>query len=289
MANMKKHGLKRLLAFLLLAVCLCGVFPSQAFAASVGQKASSWLGDEYVGSDGRHYTSPAPYTYLAYQKDGTVDVHTSSGGTDYRHYMLTDSDGVTHPVFCVESGIPYHTSDNTYTSESGKDSGYLNLLPSDSRRGIILTSIYGWKPGAALPVSGINEDDYKMATQIILWEYQQQLRSDPYSRHGNGHASGDQYFSVIAGRPAERAYDWILHKVASHDTVPSFTASAKKDAPVLELEWDTRAKVYTLTVTDTNNLRIDLETLSGSGVTVKRSGNQYTFTSRQMIMDPVTL
>ena len=288
MANMKKHGLKRLLAFLLLAVCLCGVFPSQAFAASVGQKASSWLGDAYVGSDGRHYTSPAPYTYLAYQKDGTVDVHTSSGGTDYRHYMLTDSDGVTHPVFCVESGIPYHTSDNTYTSESRKNSGYLILLPSDSRRGIILTTIYGWKPGASLPVPGINEDDYKMATQIILWEYQQQLRSDPYSRHGNGHASADQYFSVVAGRPAERAYDWILRKVASHDTVPSFTASAKKDAPVLELEWDTRAKVYTLTVTDTNNLKIDLETLSGSGVTVKRSGNQYTFTSRQMIMDPVT-
>ncbi len=288
MANMKKHGLRRLLAFLLLAVCLCGVFPSQAFAASVGQKASSWLGGAYVGSDGRHYTSPAPYTYLAYQKDGTVDVHTSSGGTDYRHYMLTDSDGVTHPVFCVESGIPYHTSDNTYTSESGKNSGYLNLLPSDSRRGIILTSIYGWKPGASLPVSGINEDDYKMATQIILWEYQQQLRSDPYSRHGNGHASADQYFSVIAGRPAERAYDWILRKVASHDTVPSFTASAEKNAPVLELEWDTRAKVYTLTVTDTNNLKIDLETLSGSDVTVKRSGNQYTFTSRQMLMDPVT-
>lgn len=149
MADLKKRGLKRLLAFLLLAVCLCGVFPSQAFAASVGQKASSWLGDEYVGADGRHYTSPAPYTYLAYQTDGTVDVRTSSGGTAYRHYMLTDSDGVTHPVFCVESGIPYHTSDNTYTSESGKNSGYLNLLPSASRRGITLTTIYGWKPGVS--------------------------------------------------------------------------------------------------------------------------------------------
>ena len=58
MVNMKKHGLKRLLALLLCAVCLCGVFPSQAFAASVGQKASSWLGDQYVGSDGRHYYAP---------------------------------------------------------------------------------------------------------------------------------------------------------------------------------------------------------------------------------------
>ena len=287
MVNMKKHGLKRLLALLLCAVCLCGVFPSQAFAASVGQKASSWLGDQYVGSDGRHYYAPAPYTYLVYNSDGTMDVRTSSGGSAYRHYMLTDSGGVSHHVYCVESGIAYNTSDNTYTSESGTNSNYLNLLPSEARRGITLTTIYGWKPGASLPVSGINEDDYKMATQIILWEYQQQLRSDPYSRHGNGQANADQYFSVIAGRPAEKAYNWILSQVASHSTVPSFTSTKKSEAPELELKWDTEKKVYTLTVTDTNNLKIDLETLKGSGVSVTRSGNKYTFTSKNMIMDPV--
>ena len=202
--NVHRHGLKRLLAFLLCAVCVFGLIPTQAFAMSPGQKASSWLGDQYVGSDGQHYYSPAPYTYLVYNSDGTMDVRTSSGGSAYRHYMLTVSDGTSHQVYCVESGIPYNTSDNTYTSESGTNSQYLNLLPSEARRGITLTAIYGWKPGASLPVSGINEDDYKMATQIILWEYQQQLRSDPYSRHGNGHASADQYYSVIAGRPAEK-------------------------------------------------------------------------------------
>ena len=287
MVNMKKHGLKRLLALLLCAVCLCGVFPSQAFAASVGQKASSWLGDQYVGSDGQHYYSPAPYTYLVYNSDGTMDVRTSSGGSAYRHYMLTASDGSSQQVYCVESGIAYNTSDNTYTSESGTNSNYLNLLPSGARRGITLTAIYGWKPGASLPVSGINEDDYKMATQIILWEYQQQLRSDPYSRHGNGQANADQYFSVIAGRPAEKAYNWILSQVASHSTVPSFTSTKKSEAPELELKWDAEKKVYTLTVTDTNNLKIDLETLKGSGVSVTRSGNKYTFTSKNMIMDPV--
>ena len=288
MVNMKKHGLKRLLALLLCAVCLCGVFPSQAFAASVGQKASSWLGGQYVGSDGQHYYSPAPYTYLVYNSDGTMDVRTSSGGSAYRHYMLTASDGSSQQVYCVESGIAYNTSDNTYTSESGTNSNYLNLLPSEARRGITLTAIYGWKPGASLPVSGINEDDYKMATQIILWEYQQQLRSDPYSRHGNGHADANQYFSVIAGRPAEKAYNWILSQVASHSTVPSFTSTKKSEAPELELKWDTEKKIYTLTVTDTNNLKIDLETLKGSGVSVTRSGNKYTFTSKNMIMDPVT-
>ena len=288
MVNMKKYGLKRLLAFLLCAVCVFGLIPTQAFAFSPGQKASSWLGDQYVGSDGQHYYAPAPYTYLVYNSDGTMDVRSSSGGNAYRHYMLTASDGSSQQVYCVESGIAYNTSDNTYTSESGTNSNYLNLLPAEARRGITLTAIYGWKPGASLPVSGINEDDYKMATQIILWEYQQQLRSDPYSRHGNGHADANQYFSVIAGRPAEKAYNWILSQVASHSTVPSFTSTKKSEAPELELKWDTEKKVYTLTVTDTNNLKIDLETVKGSGVSITRSGNKYTFTSKNMIMNPVT-
>lgn len=283
----RRRGFRKLLAFLLCMASILGLLPAQAFAMSVGQTASSWLGDQYVGSDGNHYRAPAPYTYLAYHADGTIDVHTSSGGNAYRHYMLTDSDGISHQVYCVESGIPYHTSENTYVSESGTNSQYLNLLPAEARRGITLTAIYGWKPGASLPVSGINEDDYKMATQIILWEYQQQLRSDPYSRHGNGHADADQYFSVIAGRPAEKAYDWILAQVASHSTVPSFTSSKKSEAPELELKWDVEKKLYTLTVTDTNNLKIDLEALKGSGVSVTRNGNEYTFTSRQMMMDPV--
>lgn len=50
---------------------------------------------------------------------------------------------------------------------------------------------------------------------------------------------------------------------------------------MLELKWDVEKKVYTLTVTDTNNLKIDLEKLSGSGVSVTRSGNKYTFTSKK--------
>ncbi len=286
--NTHRHGFHRLVALLLCAVCVLGLLPAQAFAMSPGETASSWLGDYYKGSDGQHYNAPAPYTYLVYQSDGSMDVRTSSGGNPYKHYMLTTSDGSSHQVYCVESGIPYNTSDNSYTSESGKNSHYLELLPSTARKGITLTTIYGWKPGAALPVSGINEDDYKIATQIILWEYQQQLRTDPYRRHGNGHAKADQYFSVIAGRPAEKAYNWILSQVASHSTVPSFTSASKDKAPVLELKWDVEKKVYTLTVTDTNNLKIDLEKLSGSGVSVTRSGNKYTFTSKKMIMDPVS-
>ena len=119
-----RGGLKRLLAALLCAVCVFGLIPTQAFAMSVGQKASSWPGDQYLGSDGQHYYAPAPYTFLVYNSDSTVDVRTNSGGSAYRHYMLTDLDGISHQVYCVESGIAYNTSENTYTSESGTNSNY---------------------------------------------------------------------------------------------------------------------------------------------------------------------
>ena len=286
--NTHRRVLHRIVAFLLCAVCVFGLIPTQAFAMSPGQKASSWMGDYYVGSDGNGYYSPAPTIFMVYHADGTTEFLSSSGGHRYKHYMMTDSDGVTHSVYCVESGIPYEASDNGYTSESGKNSTYLNLLPSAARRGITLTTIYGWKPGATLPISEINADDYKMATQVILWEYQQQLRTDPYSRHGNGQTPADQFYNIIAGRPAEKAYNWILSQVASHSTVPSFTSTKKSEAPELELKWDTEKKIYTLTVTDTNNLKIDLEMLKGSGVSVTRSGNKYTFTSKRMMMDPVS-
>ena len=132
--NKHRRGLHRLVAFLLCAVCLFGLIPAQAFAMEPGQKASSWLGDQYVGSDGQHYYAPAPYTYLVYNSNGTMDVRTSSGGNAYRHYMLTLSDGTSQQVYCVESGIPYNTSDNSYTSESGTNSQYLNLLPAEATR-----------------------------------------------------------------------------------------------------------------------------------------------------------
>ena len=45
-----RHGLKRLLAFLLSTLCLLGLLPMSAFAMEPGQTASSWLGDQYVGS-----------------------------------------------------------------------------------------------------------------------------------------------------------------------------------------------------------------------------------------------
>ena len=63
--------------------------------------AGHWLCSRYA----RRTVEALPYTYLVYNSDGTMDVRTSSGGSAYRHYMLTVSDGTSHQVYCVESGI----------------------------------------------------------------------------------------------------------------------------------------------------------------------------------------
>ena len=93
----------------------------------------------------------------------------------------------------------------------------------------------------------------------------------------------------MQGRPAEQVYYWILEQIASHSTIPSFAGATAESAPVHELKWDSNAKVYTLTLTDANNLNIDLEALTASGISVTRSGNSYTFTSKEMLESPVAL
>ena len=50
-----RRGLSRLVAILLCALCVIGLFPMSAFALEPGTKASSWMGDQYLASDGDTY------------------------------------------------------------------------------------------------------------------------------------------------------------------------------------------------------------------------------------------
>ena len=279
------HGLKKLVAVLFSLLFLITLFPISAFAWPVdGSPASSWYGDSVIGSDGAGYYTPAPWSYMRYNGDGTTSYGSWKGGQIYQHFVLADASSVSRWVYCVEGGVNFDSSAGGYSPGSG----YMNLLPQSAQYGIMIASLYGWQPGAALPIGGINENDWYMATQVIIWEYQQQLRSDPHSRHDNGPVGANQFYGILAGRPAEQAYNWILGQIARHSTLPSFTGSSAGSAPVHELKWDTVDKVYRLTLTDTNTLNIDFEKLSGGGITVSRSGNQYIFTSTKMIMTPET-
>ena len=283
----KKNG-RRLLAAILCLVMAVMALPMSAFAwtSEEGVSCTSSFGDYYVGSDGGYYRSKSSYSFIVYDSDGNTSVRTISAGNAKRKYLMTDISG-THQVYCVESGIDFNTG-NSYVSKNGKNSSYFRKLPTEAQFGVMMALMYGWHEGKSSPVAGTNKDDYAFATQTIIWEYQQQLRTSPSDLHSANGIDADTYCYSLKGRPAEKCYDWILSQMASHYTIPSFAARNQSKADTYTLKYNPDRQNYSLTLTDTNNTLANLS-LSASGIKVSRSGNQYTFTSDKMIISPITV
>lgn len=287
MKHFVKTNAKRIAAAILCAVMCIAALPFSAFAftAEEGKTVNAYYGAKYIGSDGEKYHSPATYQYITYDSGGNVSLHSKKAGGARSKLMIKDSSGA-RQVLCIESGVDYNAN-GTYTSESGKNNSYFQNLPAAVQYGLMLTSAYGWHPGKTAPVSGTNEDDFAIATQVILWEYQQQLRTSPTTLTANSYGiPADTYYKGIKDRPAEKCYDWLLSQMKSHATVPSFASHRSGSAEVYTLKYNQAADNYSLTLTDTNNTLADIK-FSASGITVSRSGNQYTFTSKKMIESAV--
>ena len=288
MKNMFKKNGRRILSAALCLLMVVTALPLSAFAWSSeeGVSCTSSFGDYYVSSDGSYYHSNSTMTTLFYNDDGSTYVSSYSAGNARRKYLLTDSSG-SHQVYCVESGVDFSTG-NSYVSKNGNNSSYFRNLPMDAQFGIMMALMYGWHEGKSSPVAGTNADDYAYATQTIIWEYQQQLRTSPSNLQSNHGIAADMYYSSIKGRPAEKCYNWILAQMANHYTIPSFASRSQSGANTYTLKYNPDTQKYSLAIEDTNNTLADLK-FSANGITVTRNGNKYTFTSDKMITSPVTV
>ena len=289
MKNNTKFKGKRIIAVLLCAVmCIMSLpFSAFAFTAEEGKTVDAYYGGKYVGSDGEKYYSSPSYQYIVYDADGNVSLHSKNAGNARTKLMIKDGSG-SRQIMCIESGIDYNAG-GTYNSESGYNSSYFQNLPTTVQYGIMVTSVYGWRPGKTAPIDGTNEDDFSMATQTILWEYQQQLRTSPTAIGANSYGiPADTYYQCIKGRPAEKCYNWLLSQMKTHATIPSFASNKSSSATTYTLKYNRAADNYSLTLTDTNNILSDIK-FSANGITVSRSGNKYTFTSKKMIENAVSI
>ena len=154
----------RLLSALLAVLMVVAMLPTTAFAwsAEEGTKCTSTYGDLYLGSDGDNYYSKAGNT-LFYNDDGSFYVSYHNGGVARYKYLMIDSNGTSHHVYCIESGVSYNYSD-TYNGSSGKNSRYFQNLPIASQYGIMMALMYGWHDNMSSPVAGTNVDDFIYAT-----------------------------------------------------------------------------------------------------------------------------
>ena len=278
----------RLLSAFLAVLMVVAMLPVTAFAwtAEEGTKCTSTYGDLYLGSDGNNYYSKVGNT-LFYNDDGSFYVSYHNGGVARYKYLMIDSNGTSHHVYCIESGVSYNYSD-TYNGSSGKNSKYFQNLPVTAQYGIMMALMYGWHDGAASPISGTNVDDFIYATQCIIWEYQQQIRTSPTSLASANGVEADLFYATLKDRTAEKCYNWILEQMSKHYVVPSFSSRNQSNAQTYTMKYDQANDNYSITLTDTNNTLADIN-FSASGITVTRSGNQYTFTSKNMISNAVMI
>lgn len=298
-----KHILKKLMAVFLTALTVFGSLGSDVYAAftsGTGEYCESYIGSYYVGSDGYYYsfgeTTPGEshYEYIMYDDDMNVtysytDIPIDITSTEHarQKWMMKDADGNVRQAYCIEVGVDFGEASmgNGYVSENAENSEYFNGLSYVTQYNIMLATLYGYAPGKQSPVAGTNIDDYAFATQIIIWEFQQGLRTNATSRHDNAWGvPADMQYLALKGRPAEKCYNWILNQMANHGTGPSFTKTLPSTASTYTLKYDSASKTYKLTLTDSNNTLKDIKFEESTGITVTRSGNKYTFTSKSQIL-----
>ena len=225
-----------------------------------------------VGSDGEYYRSKATYSFIVYDSKGNITVQSINAGNAKRKYLMTDNSG-THQVYCVESGVDFNTG-NSHVSKSGKNSSYFQNLPTDAQFGIMMALMYGWHEGKSSLVAGTNVDDYAFATQTIIWEYQQQLRTNPSNRQSANGIDGGHLLLFPERQTRREVLQLDFVADVKHYTIPSFAARSQSNADTYTpTQSDT--KKYSLTLEDTNNTLSDIK-FSASGISVTRSGNKYT-------------
>lgn len=282
---MVKNKFKKLAGLLLAAVMALAALPIQTLASEWGKGDSVYaamLGD-YVGSDGKSYGDKRNYTFIYYKSDGSVATSTRYASTHAK--LGISKNGIKQQAICIEAGVAYNTG-SSYVGEDNSNT-YLRNLPRDVQQSLKYALLCGFNSDTkSSPVSGTNLDDFSFATQIIVWEIQQQLRTG----YNKGDLSANKwgtpakvYYEQLKGRPAEKCYEYILGKMKAYSVVPSFTGRAKVTAPTHTLKYNSSTKKYSITLADENNSGMPASAFNISSVTVTKSGNKYTFTTSSKI------
>ncbi len=280
-----KNKFKKLTGLFLAAVITLVALPIQTLASEwgVGNNVYAAMLGNYIGSDGGTYGDKRNYTYIYYKADG--DVATATRVKSNHAKLGVSKNGVTQQAICIEAGVSYSTG-SSYVGKDTSDRYMQNLPPNVSIR-LKFALLCGFNSDVKKsPVANTNLDDFSFATQIIVWEIQQQLRT--------GYNKGDLkankwgtpatvYYEQLKGRPAEKCYEYILNKMKAYSIVPSFTDTNKAYAPTHTMKYNSSTKKYSITLPDNNKSNMPASAFNIPGVTVTKSGYDYTFSTTSKI------
>ena len=284
---MFKNKFKKLTGLFLAAVMTLVALPIQTLASDwgVGDNVYAAMLGNYIGSDGKPYADKYNYDYIYYKSDGSVGVATRYASTHAK--LGISKNGVTQQAICIEAGVSYSTG----SSYVGKDTSdkYMQNLPDNVSVRLKFDLLCGFNSSVTKsPVANTNLDDFSFATQIISWEIQQGLRtgygkSDLAVNSKIPNTPKTAYYDQLKGRPAEKCYEYILNKMKAYSIVPSFTVTNKAKAPTHTMEYNSSTKKYSITLPDSNKSNMPASAFNIPGVTVTKSGYDYTFSTTSKI------
>ena len=282
-----KNKFKKLTSLLLASIMMLVALPIQTLAAEWGKGDTVYaamIGD-FVGSDGKTYADKYNYDYIYYKSDGSIGKATRYASTHAK--LGVSKNGIVQPAICIEAGVAYNTG-SSYVGE-GNNNTYLRNLPRDIQQMLKYVLLCGFNSDTkSSPVANTNLDDFWFATQVVSWEIQQGLRtgygkSDLAVNSSIPKTPKTAYYDQLKGRPAEKCYEYILNKMKAYSIVPSFTNEMKSKAPTYTMEYNSSTKKYSITLPDNNKSNMPASAFNISGVTVTKSGYDYTFSTTSKI------
>ena len=282
---MFKNKFKKLTGLFLAAIMTLVALPIQTLASEwgVGDNVYAAMLGNYIGSDNGTYGDKRNYTFIYYKADG--DVATATRVKSNHAKLGVSKNSVTQQAICIEAGVSYSTG-SSYVGKESSDA-YMQLLPWDIQKMVKYALLCGFNSDVKKsPVTNTNLDDFSFATQIIVWEIQQQLRTG----YNKGDLKANQwgtpatvYYEQLKGRPAEKCYEYILNKMKAYSIIPSFVNDAKSKAPTHTMEYNSSTKKYSITLPDNNKSNMPASAFNIPGVTVTKSGYDYTFSTTSKI------
>lgn len=291
---------QRMIYGILVLLVLSGIFPGTAFAAwQHGDQGTADFTKVLVGKDKKAYYINENIRTIFYGKDGSSKIKPGNGRNKVRWSYLSIHDktaGTSRYGYCIEFGAGFSHRANYMARDPAKKRTLFQNLPKDAQKIIATILCYGRDGSKKVPVAGANDADYYFATQVLIWEAQQGLRT---IRETNGKSKGTRLtaahnmpakhmYGFLKGRPAEACYNWILKRVNDHLTVHSFASETKASAPVYTMSYDEDQRKWLLTLTDTNGKANGLK-CADPQITVSRSNNKYTLAASQEIQSPLLL
>ena len=261
MYKLRKHVLcRRFFTGVLILLIVWSCFPVKSFGTvewRPGTKVYFSQGPILKGSDtsGKgnrcFYHDPSKYTNRWPNSTGTAWLKENcySLSSPIHSYKISLVGGGTGKIaYCLEQNVRNPASGNTrYTADAWKDSPFVGRLYSETvQKGILLTLLYGRQPDSGASdieklfgISGANLDDWYAATQTLIWEYQQGLRTSAAGgRKSYGITKPDYFYTIVKGRKAGEIYNAMLKQMKNHETVPSFTGKENKNLTPVRMSFD---------------------------------------------------